>query len=89
MSYLIINTNEHNGLKKGVNIFYAASIISGEHKGKFATSENALKEFPEIFETEEYEVVELDLSVFVMDEKEHLLKEKKEIEKRLNEIENE
>lgn len=87
--YIILKNNELNGKSKGVNIFYAAEIMSGEHKGKFAASVNALKEFPEIFESEEYEVSELDSSLFVMAEKDQLLKEKKEIEKRLNEIENE
>ena len=64
---IIINTNIHNGTQKGVNIFYAAPILSGEHAGKFATSENALVEFPEIFENEPYEVAELDAKAFEID----------------------
>jgi hypothetical protein len=64
---IIINTDKHNGTQKGVNIFYAAPILSGTHKGKFATSESALNEFPEIFESEPYEVVELDPSAFEID----------------------
>jgi hypothetical protein len=64
---IIINTNTHNGTQKGVNIFYAAPILSGKHAGKFATSENALNEFPEIFEQEPYEVAELDPKAFEID----------------------
>jgi len=67
MKYAIINTNEYNGTQKGVNIFFAAPIKSGEHLGKFATSENALLEFPEIFETLTYEIVDLDASAFEID----------------------
>jgi hypothetical protein len=67
MKYAIINNNKHNGTQKGVNIFYAAPILSGEHAGKYATSENALKEFPEIFENEPYEVSELDAKAFEID----------------------
>ena len=64
---IIINTNEHNGTLKGVNIFYAAEILSGQHIGKFSTSENALLEFPEIFENLDYEIVDLDASAFQVD----------------------
>lgn len=64
---IIINTSQYNGTQKGVNIFYAAPILSGQHIGKFATSENALSEFPEIFENIEYEIVELDASAFQVD----------------------
>ena len=64
---IIINTNEHNGTQKGVNIFYAAPILSGAHSGKFATSENALKEFPDIFENLDYEVAELEPRDFEID----------------------
>jgi hypothetical protein len=67
MKYAIINTNQHNGTQKGVNIFFAAPILSGTHKGKFATSENALNEFPEIFKNEPYEVAELDAKAFEID----------------------
>jgi hypothetical protein len=64
---IIINTKQHNGTQKGVNIFYAAPILSGQHAGKYATSENALNEFPEIFQTEPYEVAELDTKAFEID----------------------
>jgi hypothetical protein len=64
---IIINTSQHNGTQKGVNIFYAAPILSGEHAGKFATSENALKEFPDIFANLDYEVAELSPRDFEID----------------------
>jgi hypothetical protein len=64
---IIINTSQHNGTQKGVNIFYASPILSGEHKGKFATSENALKEFPDIFKQLDYELAELDSKDFEID----------------------
>ena len=67
MKSLIINTNQYNGTRVGINIFYALPILSGEHIGKFATSENALLEFPEIFENLTYEIVDLDASAFVID----------------------
>jgi len=64
MEYILLETNEYNGTQKYSNIFYAAPIMSGEHKGQFAISENALQEFPEIFENLEYEIVELDVMDF-------------------------
>jgi hypothetical protein len=67
MRYIILDTDKHNGTQKGVNIFYAAPILSGEHVGKFATSENALNEFPEIFANEPYEIADLDPSAFEID----------------------
>jgi hypothetical protein len=67
MKYLLINTSEYNGTQIGVNTFYATPIKSGAHIGKFATSENALLEFPEIFENLDYEIVDLDASVFEVD----------------------
>ena len=67
MKYAIINTNEHNGVQKGVNIFYASPIKSGEHIGKFGTSENSLVDFPEIFENLTYETIELEPKVFQVD----------------------
>jgi hypothetical protein len=67
MKYLLINTLEYNGTQKGVNTFFAALIKSGEHIGKFATSENALLEFPEIFENLTYVIVELEPKVFDVD----------------------
>jgi hypothetical protein len=67
MKSLVINTNQYNGTRVGINIFYALPILSGEYIGKFATSENALLEFPEIFENLTYEIVDLDASVFEID----------------------
>jgi hypothetical protein len=64
---IIINSNQYNGTQKGVNVFYCAPILSGQYIGKFATSENALLEFPEIFKNLTYEVVDLDASVFEID----------------------
>jgi hypothetical protein len=64
---IVINTNQYNGTKKGVCIFSAAPIKSGEYIGKFATSENALNEFPEIFENLTYETIDLDSKVFQVD----------------------
>jgi hypothetical protein len=66
-SMIIINTSQHNGTKIGVNIFYAAPILSGQHIGKFATSENALNEFPEIFKELDYEIAELEPKHFEID----------------------
>ena len=66
MKYIVINTNEFNGNRKGVNTFYAAPILQGEHKGKYACSENALNEFPELFE-DNPTIVELDPIVFQRD----------------------
>jgi predicted AAA+ superfamily ATPase len=43
---IIINTNQYNLTKKGNLVFYASPILSGQYIGKFATSENALNEFP-------------------------------------------
>jgi hypothetical protein len=67
MKYLLINTSEYNGTQIGVNTFFAAPIKSGEHIGKFATSENALLEFPDIFENLNYEIVDLDATAFEID----------------------
>jgi hypothetical protein len=67
MKYLLINTNIYNGTQIGVNIFYASPIKSGEHIGKYATSENALTEFPDIFKNITYEIVELPISAFELD----------------------
>jgi hypothetical protein len=57
----------NNGLIKEPKILLWNIILSGEHIGKFATSENALTEFPEIFENLEYEIVDLDAKVFEVD----------------------
>ena len=67
MEYVIINTNEYNGYSKGVNFFYASLILSGEHINKYATSKNALLEFPEIFDNIEYEIADLDATAFQRD----------------------
>ena len=64
---IIINTSEYNLTKKGNLVFYAAPILSGQHIGKFATSENSLIEFPEIFENLTYETIELEPKVFEVD----------------------
>jgi hypothetical protein len=64
---IIINTSQHNGTQKGVNIFYASPILSGAYIGKFATSENALKEFPEIFANLDYTIAELEPKDFEID----------------------
>jgi hypothetical protein len=65
MNYIIINTNEYNNTQSGVNIFYAIPIYNGKHINKFATSENALNDFPELFETLPYEIDELEQINFV------------------------
>jgi hypothetical protein len=64
---IIINTNQYNLSKKDNLVFYASPILSGEYIGKFATSENALIEFPEIFENLTYETIDLDSKVFQVD----------------------
>jgi hypothetical protein len=64
---IIINTKQYNGYTIGVNTFNSTQILSGQYIGKFATSENALLEFPEIFQTLEYEIVDLDASAFEID----------------------
>jgi hypothetical protein len=64
---IIINTNQYNLTKKGNLVFYASPILSGQYIGKFATSENALNEFSEIFEPLTYEIVDLDASAFQVD----------------------
>jgi hypothetical protein len=66
MNYIVINS-EYNGVQNGVNTFYASPIKSGEHIGKFATSENSLVDFPEIFEAITYETIELQPKVFKVD----------------------
>jgi hypothetical protein len=65
MKYAIINTNEYNGTQNGVNIFYSVPIYNGHFINKFATSENALTDFPELFKTIEYEIGELEQINFV------------------------
>jgi hypothetical protein len=67
MIYIIIHTDKYNFQQTGKSIFNASPILSGEHKGKFATSENALKEFPEIFKELEYEIADLKPKDFEID----------------------
>jgi hypothetical protein len=67
MKFILINTIEYNGFQSGVNTFYATPILAGAHIGKFATSENALNEFPEIFANEPYEIADLDPKAFEID----------------------
>ena len=64
MAYIVINTQTHNGKNNDTSFFFAAPILSGQYIGKFATSENALAEFPKIFEQLEYELVDLDPAAF-------------------------
>jgi hypothetical protein len=65
MEYIIVNTNEYNGTQNGVNIFYASPIYNGTYINKFATSESALIEFPELFENIPYEIGDLEQINFV------------------------
>jgi hypothetical protein len=65
MKYAIINTSEYNNIQNGVNIFYAIPIYNGKHINKFGTSENALTDFPELFETIPYEIDELEQINFI------------------------
>ena len=65
MNYVIINTSEYNGIQNGVNVFYAAPIYNGKHINKFATSENAINDFPELFKTIPYEIDNLESINFV------------------------
>jgi hypothetical protein len=65
---IIINTDTHNGTMKGAtSMFWANPILSGAHKGKFATSENALNEFPDIFKELDYELADLEPKHFEID----------------------
>ena len=64
---IIINTSKYNLTKKDNLVFYAAPILSGDYIGKFATRENSLIEFPEIFENLTYETIELEPKVFQID----------------------
>jgi hypothetical protein len=65
MNYIIINTNEYNGTQNGVNVFYASPIYNGDFINKFATSENSLTEFPELFENIPYEIGVLEPINFI------------------------
>lgn len=65
---IVIKTDKYNGTMKGENsMFWANKIFRGQHKNKFATSENALNEFPEIFKILDYEILDLDASAFQVD----------------------
>jgi hypothetical protein len=64
MNYLVINTSKYNFTQNENGVFFAIPIISGEHMGKFACFENALELFPEVFEIETYEEIDLNNSVF-------------------------
>jgi hypothetical protein len=62
---IIINTSQYNGLQKGVNVFFAREIMWGNYIGKYATSDNALNEFAEVFSQITYEQIDdLDSSYF-------------------------
>jgi hypothetical protein len=65
MKYSIINTSKYNGIQNGVNVFFAVPIYNGKHINKFATSENAINDFPELFKTIPYEIDELEPINFV------------------------
>jgi hypothetical protein len=65
MKYAIIDTNEYNGIKNGVNIFYATLIYNGKHINKYATSESAIKEFKELFNKIPYQIDDLESINFV------------------------
>ena len=64
---IIVSNNTHQGAVNGTSYLTFIPIKSGEYIGKFATSENALLEFPEIFENLTYEFVDLDASAFEID----------------------
>jgi hypothetical protein len=64
---IIVTDNSKQGARNDTSYLTFALIKSGEHIGKFATSENALLEFPEIFETLTYEIVDLEPKVFEVD----------------------
>lgn len=64
---IIIETDIYNGYISGSVMFFATPILSGEHIGKYATSENALSEFPDIFKNITYEIIELPISAFELD----------------------
>jgi hypothetical protein len=64
---IIVTDNLKQGARNDTSYLTFVPIKSGEHIGKFATSENALKEFPEIFKELEYEVAELEPKDFEID----------------------
>jgi hypothetical protein len=65
MKYAIIDTNKYNGLQNENNIFYCVKVYNGKHINKFATSENALNDFKELFKTIPYKIDELESINFV------------------------
>jgi hypothetical protein len=64
---IIVTDNSKQGARNDTSYLTFVQIKSGQHIGKFATSENALNEFPEIFKNLTYEVVDLDASAFEID----------------------
>ena len=64
MNYLVINTNKYNFTQYPNGVFFAIPILSGSYKGKFAAFTNSLQLFPEIFNIEQYQEVDLNDSVF-------------------------
>jgi hypothetical protein len=65
MEFLIFEEgNKLNGIRQGVNEFYSVLIKSGNYKGKWAISPNALLEFPEVFNEIEYEEAEINSEDF-------------------------
>jgi hypothetical protein len=64
---IILNDNNLNGLQIGATTFNCVPILSGQFKGKFAADECLLNEFFEIFKEIDYEMVDLDSSVFEVD----------------------
>jgi hypothetical protein len=64
---IILNDNNLNGLQIGATIFNCVPILRGQFKGKFAADECLLNEFIEIFKEIDYEIVDLDVSVFEID----------------------
>jgi hypothetical protein len=61
---IIVTDNLKQGARNDTSYLTFVPIKSGKHLGKFATSENALLEFPELFKTIDYQIIELDPSVF-------------------------
>lgn len=69
MEFLIFEEgNKLNGIRQGVNEFYSVLIKSGNYKGKWAISPNALLEFPDIFENLEYIIDDIDAQNLIDEE---------------------
>jgi len=64
---IIVSHNTHQGAVNDTSYLTFTPILSGQYIGKFATSENALKEFPEIFADLEYIIAELEPKHFEID----------------------